>query len=324
MTALVKRWKIAPFQSANWNHLAAKAMVGAMIDKLEMFIALAQARHFGRAAEAVGITQPSLSAGIRQLEEQLGVMLVLRGSRFQGLTPEGARALEWARQIVGDTRTMKAELRAAGRGAEGLSGNLRIAAIPTGLTTISALTAAFAATHPNIHVTVTSTNSANILKMLDDLQIDAGLTYLDNEPLGRVVSVPLYDERYVLLINSTHPLAAQDQVSWAEVGKLELCLLTQVMQNRRIIAGHLAEAGAEVSPRVESDSIIALTSHVLHGGLATVLPERAAEIFLSNTALTARPIVRPSARHAVGLVVPYREPHTPVVAALLKAAHELA
>ena len=64
-----------------------------MIDKLEMFIALANERHFGRAAETMGVTQPTLSSAIRQLEEQLGVQLVFRASRFEGLTPEGQRVL---------------------------------------------------------------------------------------------------------------------------------------------------------------------------------------------------------------------------------------
>ena len=84
-----------------------------MIDKLEFFIALARARHFGRAAEELGITQPTLSAAIKQLEDQLGVMLVQRGSRVQGLTPEGERVLEWARRIAGDARTMREEMKAA-------------------------------------------------------------------------------------------------------------------------------------------------------------------------------------------------------------------
>ena len=84
-----------------------------MIDKLEMFIALANARHFGHAAEQCGVTQTSLSSAIKQLEDQLGVQLVWRGSRFQGLTPEGARVLDWARRIVADARTMKEEMRAA-------------------------------------------------------------------------------------------------------------------------------------------------------------------------------------------------------------------
>ena len=58
-------------------------------------------------AEECGVTQPTLSASLKQLEEQLGVVLVQRGSRFQGLTPEGQRVLEWARRIVGDARTMR-------------------------------------------------------------------------------------------------------------------------------------------------------------------------------------------------------------------------
>ena len=99
-----------------------------MIDKLEFFIVLARERHFGRAAEVCGVTQPTLSASLKQLEEQLGVVLVQRGSRFQGLTPEGQRVLEWARRIVGDTRTMREEMKAA---RKGLSGHARIAVIPT-------------------------------------------------------------------------------------------------------------------------------------------------------------------------------------------------
>jgi DNA-binding transcriptional LysR family regulator len=64
-----------------------------MIDKLELIIALARERHFGRAADAAGVSQPTLSAGIKQLEETFGVLLVERGSRFRGFTPEGERVL---------------------------------------------------------------------------------------------------------------------------------------------------------------------------------------------------------------------------------------
>ena len=101
-----------------------------MIDKLEFMLALAREKHFGRAAEACGVTQPTLSAGVKQLEEQMGVLLVNRGSRFQGFTPEGQRILEWARRIVGDSRTMRDEMNSL---KHGLSGRLRLAAIPTAL-----------------------------------------------------------------------------------------------------------------------------------------------------------------------------------------------
>jgi DNA-binding transcriptional LysR family regulator len=292
-----------------------------MIDKLEMFIALAQARHFGRAAEAVGVTQPSLSAAIKSLEDELGVMLVLRGSRFGGLTPEGKRVLDWARRIVGDARTMKEELRAA---RAGLAGNVRIAVVPTALTVAAQLTTAFARAHPDVHFTILSSTSALILQSLDDLQIDAGISYLDNEPLGRVVTVPLYAERYVLILRADAPLAGAASVGWADLGDLPLCLLTPDMQNRRIIGGHLAEAGITVAPAIETNSTIVLIAHVLRGGYATILPRRAAEIFLADPALRAVPITDPDASHAVGLIAPWREPHTPVIAALLQEARRMA
>lgn len=83
-----------------------------MIDKLEFLIAIAHEKHFGRAAEACGVTQPTLSAGLKQLEETLGVMLVRRGSRFLGFTSEGERVLEWARRIVSDARGLRQEVEA--------------------------------------------------------------------------------------------------------------------------------------------------------------------------------------------------------------------
>ena len=74
-----------------------------MIDKLELLIALAREQHFGRAAESTGVSQPTLSAGIKQLEDTFGVLLVRRGSRFRGFTAEGERALEWARRGLSAT-----------------------------------------------------------------------------------------------------------------------------------------------------------------------------------------------------------------------------
>ena len=292
-----------------------------MIDKLEMFVALAQARHFGRAAEALGIAQPTLSAALKQLESELGVMLVQRGSRFGGLTPEGARVLDWARQIVGDARTMREELRAA---RSGLSGNVRLAVIPTALTVVADLTARFTRTHPNVRFSVLSSTSIEILNALEGMQIEAGISYLDNEPLGRVVTVPLYQERYVLLTRRDAPESSLESVTWAGLGGLRLCLLTPDMQNRRIIGGHLAEAGVTLSPGVESNSTIVLVSHVLQGGWATILPRKAAEVFLPGGTLVAIPIIAPDARHAVGLIAPWREPHTPVIAALLQEARRMA
>ena len=292
-----------------------------MIDKLEFFIALARMRHFGKAAEELGITQPTLSAAIKQLEDQLGVMLVQRGSRFQGLTPEGEQVLVWARRITGDARTMKEEMRSA---RHGLSGRLRIAAIPTALAMIPRLTTPFRERHPGVTFTVLSRTSIEVLSLLGNFDIDAGITYLDNEPLGRVVSVPLYSERYQLITAAGNPLAERNQVTGAEVAELPLCLLTPDMQNRRIIDQHLAEAGASVRPTLESNSMIVLFSHIRTGKWSSIMPLNLAETFGFAEPIRAIPIVDPDASHTVGLVAAKREPHTPLVAALLDEAMTLA
>jgi len=292
-----------------------------MIDKLEFFIALARARHFGRAAEEIGITQPTLSAAIKQLEEQLGVMLVQRGSRFKGLTPEGEQVLAWARRIVGDARTMREEMRAA---RQGLSGRLRIAVIPTALAMVPRLTTPFRERHPGVTFSLLSHTSIEVLTLLGNFDIDAGITYVDNEPLGRVVSVPLYEERYGLVTAAGNPYSERDGVSWSEVAELPLCLLTPDMQNRRLIDQHLAETGASARPTLESNSMLVLFSHIRTGKWSSIMPLNLTKTFGFAEPIRTIPIVEPDVRHMVGLVAAQREPHTPLVAALLEEAQALA
>jgi len=292
-----------------------------VIDKLEYILALAREKHFGRAAEACGVTQPTLSAGVRQLEQQMGVLLVNRGSRFQGFTPEGERVLDWARRIVGDARAMRDEINTL---RSGLSGVLRIAAIPTALAMVAALTTPYRERHPNVQFTIYSRTSLEILELLENLEIDAGITYLGNEPLGRVNSIPLYSERYRLLTSADAPLGGRETVTWAEVAQVPLCLLTPDMQNRRIINRLLKATGVEPRPTLESDSMILLFSHVRTGRWASVMPAKLAETLGLTDTLRAIPITHPEAVQEIGLVVPAREPMTPVAGALVDEARRVA
>jgi len=292
-----------------------------VIDKLEYLMALAREQHFGRAADNCGVTQPTLSAGIKQLEALLGVMLVQRGSRYIGLTPEGERTLDWARRIVGDARSMRQELKTL---KFGLSGQLNIAAIPTGLAIVESLTTPFREKHPDVRFSVHSRNSIEILNMLENLEIDAGISYLDNEPLGRVSTIPLYQERYRLVTSANSPLGRRDKVTWKEVGDIPLCLLTPDMQNRRIIDGLLRRAGADPQPTLVSNSMIVLFSHVRTGQWASIMPLKIAETLGLTDTIRAIPIVEPEAVHTVGLLVPQREPLTPLTAALVAEARRVA
>ena len=292
-----------------------------MIDKLEFLIALARERHFGRAAEVCGVAQPTLSSGLKQLEESLNTLLVIRGSRFEGFTPEGERALEWARRIVGDSRAMKQDLDAL---KHGLSGQIRIAAIPTALPMVSTLTTPCRASHPNVHFTVLSRTSIDVLRQIENLEVDAGLTYIDNEPLGRVASVALYREEYRFLTSADAPLGDRDSVTWAEVGKVPLCLLTTDMQNRRIIDRILRGAGVEPAPTLQSNSMVVLYSHVRTGRWASIMPAVLADNLGLTPAVRSIPIVDPEVTHTIGLVAPQREPMTPLMTALFAEARKLA
>jgi DNA-binding transcriptional LysR family regulator len=96
------------------------------------------------------------------------------------------------------------------------------------------------------------------------------------------------------------------------------------MQNRRIIDQHLADAGVQERPTLESNSMIVLFSHIRTGKWSSIMPLNLAETFGFAEPIRAIPIVEPDASHLVGLVAADRQPHTPLVAALLDEAMTLA
>ena len=292
-----------------------------MIDRLELLLALAKERHFGRAAEACGVTQPTLSAGLKQLEETLGVRLVDRGSRFIDFTPEGERTLVWARRIIGDARAMRQEISAL---RKGLTGHLRIAAVPTAMPMLCELTTPYRHKHGDVSFTIVSATSKEVLRLIENLEAEAGITYLDNEPLGRVRTVPLYREGYCFITSVGSPLGDRASVTWEEIGEVPLCLLTPDMQNRRIVDGRLQAAGRPPKPMLESNSTIALLSHVRTGEWASVVPTTLAGVFSFPDTIRSIPILEPEVSHQIGLVVLDRDPMTPITAALVAEARQLA
>ncbi len=134
--------------------------------QLEYLVALERERHFGRAARACHVSQPTLSTGLRKLEAELGVPLVRRGQRFEGFTREGERVVLWAHRILADYDGLGHELSQI-RG--GLEGTLRIGAIPTSVPAISLVTSPFCERHPLMRV-----------------EVDLALLARDRAPPGRL------------------------------------------------------------------------------------------------------------------------------------------
>lgn len=281
--------------------------------QLEYLAALDRERHFGRAASACHVSQPALSAAIRGLEGELGVPLVRRARRFEGFTPEGERVLTWVHRALADLSGLEQEV---SRMRGGLEGTLRIGAIPTSLPATTLVTTPFRERHPLMRVQVMSMSSRQIADGLARGELDAGLTYLDNEPLSDVEARPLWRERYLLLIGADRPLAGQVTVTWRRAATLRLCLLSADMQHRRIVDAAFAAAGVVPEPSVETNSISTLIAHA-----GTGLPGVTAHTWLFGHALPAGvravPLVDPVVEHTIGLVTASGGQRAPVIAELM-------
>jgi DNA-binding transcriptional LysR family regulator len=291
-----------------------------LLRNLRYLEALAREQHFARAAQACQVTQPTLSAGIKQLEEELGLLLVQRGQRFQGLTPEGLRVVEWCRRILADVESLGQE---ASELKAGLVGRLRIGAIPVALPMVALLTAPFSARHPQVTITVTSLSSIEIQRGLDDFTLDAGVTYLDNEPLAHVRTLPLYRERFYLFTPSEAAPAAERTVGWADAANLPLCLLTPDMQNRRILNGLFAVHGVAPKAGIETNSVLTLWAHLRTGRWSSILPHPFLYLLGVPEGLRAIPLDGGEGHFTIGVVVPDREPMTPSARELLRVVGDL-
>ena len=228
--------------------------------------------------------------------------------------------LAWARRIVSDDRAMREDVRAL---RSGITGHLRFSVIPTALAAAAKLTTAFAAQHPAMTFSLLSRTSDEILHGLDGLQVDAGLTYLDTEPIGRARRIALYRERYCAITPREGPLGDRTTVDWADFAHVPLCLLTDDMQNRRIIGRKLLAAGVTPSPVLESDSLLALLAHVRAGPWTTIMPLFVAETLNHATHACTIPVNDPEGGPVVGLIYPARDPLTPALGALVKATEAL-
>jgi DNA-binding transcriptional LysR family regulator len=291
-----------------------------LLQNLRYLDALAREQHFARAAVACQVTQPTLSAGIKQLEEELGLLVVQRGQRFEGLTPEGLRILHWARQVLSDCESLVQEASVL---KSGLVGRLRLGVIPVALPAVALLTVPFAARHPKVSVTVLSLSSIEIQRGLDDFSLDAGMTYLDNEPLSHARTIPLYQERYYLFTAADGPLAGLDSISWATAATVPLCLLTPDMQNRRILNGIFGAAGVQLRTSIETNSVVTLWGHVRSGAWSTVLPHPFLYLFGEPEGVRAVPMETGATLHTIGLAIPDREPLTPSARELAALVEEL-
>jgi DNA-binding transcriptional LysR family regulator len=131
--------------------------------------------------------------------------------------------------------------------------------------------------------------------------------------------VPLYRERYVFVAHRGHRAAGGATITWKEAAAERLCLLSEDMQNRRIINNVAASIGVEINADVVSNSFMAILSHIGHGEWASIVPHTFAHLFGGASDLVAVDIIEPVHTQAIGLVLSDRDPLSPMSGALLSS-----
>ncbi|HWI86464.1 MAG TPA: LysR family transcriptional regulator [Sphingomonas sp.] len=286
------------------------------INNLRYLLALDRERHFARAARACNVSQPTLSAGIAALEAQLGRLLVVRDRRFIDLTSDGRAVLPWARQAMAALDGLSQ----AARATEGpLQGELRLGVIPASMPITGMIATALRVAYPHVRLAIHSLPSREIAQRLTTFDLDAGITYIDHEPPGHIVAVPLYAESMTFVNRGGERSPAS--IGWEAALAQPLCLLHQGMQNRRILDASLAGRGLAVSPAAVADSYVALIALVETGAFATIMPDTYAPLLPGWSRMTLFDDPIPPTR--IGLVVPDRSPLAPLALAALDIAERV-
>ncbi|WP_240746917.1 LysR family transcriptional regulator substrate-binding protein [Cryptosporangium phraense] len=202
---------------------------------------------------------------------------------------------------------------------DGLTATVRLGAIPTAVPATAVLSEALVGRHPLARMRIEVLPAPEILRRLHAYELDAGLTYLPDEPLAESQTLELYRERYVLLTPADGPFAGRATVGWAEAAELPLCALVSGMQNRGIIDAAMRAAGAAHAPVVEAETVDALYAHLATGRWSGVIAHTWLRAFGEPAGLRAVPLAPPAPAPAVGLVTGDHGPSSLVSRALSDA-----
>lgn len=284
-----------------------------VLRQLEYLDALVREGHFGRAAEACHVSQPALSTGLQRLEAELGLTLIRRGHRFDGLTPDGEALLRWARSALASIDGLAAE---ASRLRGSLSGQLRLAMIPSVAARAGDLLAPFIAEHAGVQVRLSTAPFGEILAGIERHDLDGGFLYLSDDVPAHFNALQLYRDDLVLLTTRPGWDVPEGPVSWMRAATMPLALLEPAMQNRQLIDRAFRAAGVEPEVQIEADSVEALVDLGCSGGACIV-----AHAWIRDRRLPpgarVHPLEDPEVAPVVGLVT-RAGPLAPPIARLLR------
>jgi LysR family hydrogen peroxide-inducible transcriptional activator len=233
---------------------------------------VADTRHFGRAAERCHVSQPSLSASVAKLEDELGVRIFERGKRGAAVTPAGEEVVAQARRALEEAARVKA---VAQQRRNPLKGVLRLGVIHTiAPYVLPELVAALKKAAPEMPLDIEENTTAALDRLLRAGELDVVLLALPYEAPGVEVE-PLYDEPFKVAVPRGHPLARRKTIAAGELDTDDLLLLPTGHCLRDQVLDACREFSRPPPPGRQGNSLETLRSMVASGSGITVLPETA-------------------------------------------------
>ncbi|MCW8278268.1 transcriptional regulator CynR [Pseudomonas sp. PCH199] len=268
-----------------------------LLRHLRYLLAVADNGGFTRAAEALHVSQPTLSQQIRQLEETLGVSLFDRTSRTVKPTDAGQAYIECARRVLVELEAGKRAL----HDVKDLSrGTLRLAMTPTFMAyLVGPLVRDYVARYPNIHLEIFELSMDDIETGLADDSLDIAIAF-DGVRNADIESIPAFTETLGVMVGRTHPLyESQDALTTEQVSQLEFALLTPGFVTRTRIDEYFAQLQITPKVTIEVNSVNTLLEVIRHTAIATILPEPIATV---ERALRKIPLIGEAPRRGASLL----------------------
>ncbi|RFA30629.1 DNA-binding transcriptional regulator OxyR [Alkalilimnicola ehrlichii] len=268
---------------------------------LRYLVAVAEHRHFGRAAESCYVSQPTLSTQIKKLEGFLGVQLIERSHKQVMLTPAGRAVVERARKILTEVDDMVELCRAA---HTPLGGELRLGLIPTFAPyLLPHLVPALRTELKELRPLLYEDQTARLLERLRHGELDAGMMAMPVEGLD-LNCEPLFDEPFVLALPSGHPLADKSEIDLNELKDLKVLLLDEGHCLRDQALDICKMVGASREEEFRATSMETLRQMVASGAGVTLLPALAAMTNASlpnRAAFVLRPFAEPTPKRRMAI-----------------------
>ncbi len=287
------------------------------IQQLRVFVAVAHSRSLAEASERVHLSQPAISIALRKLEENVGGALFSRTTRQLALTPEGEAFLPVAVRLLNDWNEAFEDLNDQ---FSKQRGKVTVAALPTlaaGL--FPRVIKLFHEAYPRINLSLHDVLADQINQMVREGRADLGLSVPPSDA-DDLTFEPVLEDSYVVVCPCGHPLLAQSAVAWSQLAAYPFIGINRLSSSRQDIDRIMQSVGERLDILCDARQIATVGRMVAAGLGISVLPSLSFRQIAAD-GIEYRPLVEPTIRRELGIILSRRHPPSAATSALLELIH---